>query len=286
MPIIGSMHCFMNSETFFKTPRPIRARWPSKEETRMHRFGLRAPLLALAAASRDLRGHARRHGEREIASHHHHLLADDERPGDRDAEEPRQPVRGVAPRHQDRHGDRAVRSARPEVHDRRAGGPGARRHARRHRPRRAGLGGPGPAHRPDLDDLGEPTRPTSSRRHSRAPSTTGRSTRVPQTVDALALFYNKALFKAKGLTTPPTTLAQLAAVLPEVRRRQGHRPPRRLLLDRALDLGLRRRPRRHGEEADPDRARSSRSPAGARTTRSSRTSARSRTRTSRTTTAT
>jgi arabinogalactan oligomer/maltooligosaccharide transport system substrate-binding protein len=32
---------------------------------------------------------------------------------------------------------------------------------------------------------------------------------VPQVVDALALFYNKSLFKAKGLTTPPKTLAQL-----------------------------------------------------------------------------
>ena len=45
---------------------------------------------------------------------------------------------------------------------------------------------------------------------------------VPQTVDALALYYNKALFKAKGLTTPPKTLAQLVHVLPEVRQRQGH----------------------------------------------------------------
>ena len=32
---------------------------------------------------------------------------------------------------------------------------------------------------------------------------------VPQTVDALGLYYNKALFKAKGLTAPPKTLAQL-----------------------------------------------------------------------------
>ncbi len=32
---------------------------------------------------------------------------------------------------------------------------------------------------------------------------------IPQTVDALGLYYNKALFKAKGLTAPPTTLAQL-----------------------------------------------------------------------------
>jgi arabinogalactan oligomer/maltooligosaccharide transport system substrate-binding protein len=32
---------------------------------------------------------------------------------------------------------------------------------------------------------------------------------VPQTVDALALFYNRSLFKSKGLTTPPKTLAQL-----------------------------------------------------------------------------
>jgi len=37
----------------------------------------------------------------------------------------------------------------------------------------------------------------------------GKAYAVPQTVDALALFYNKALFKAKGLTTPPKTLAQL-----------------------------------------------------------------------------
>ena len=65
----------------------------------------------------------------------------------------------------------------------------------------------------------------------------GKAYAVPQTVDALALFYNKALFKAAGLTTPPATLAQLDAVLPEVRRRQGHRASRRLLLDPALDLG-------------------------------------------------
>ena len=32
---------------------------------------------------------------------------------------------------------------------------------------------------------------------------------VPQTVDALALYYNKALFKAKGIKQPPATLAQL-----------------------------------------------------------------------------
>jgi arabinogalactan oligomer/maltooligosaccharide transport system substrate-binding protein len=32
---------------------------------------------------------------------------------------------------------------------------------------------------------------------------------IPQTVDALALFYNKKLLKAKGLTKPPATLAQL-----------------------------------------------------------------------------
>ncbi len=37
----------------------------------------------------------------------------------------------------------------------------------------------------------------------------GKAYAVPQTVDALALFYNKSLFKAKGLTTPPKTLAQL-----------------------------------------------------------------------------
>jgi arabinogalactan oligomer/maltooligosaccharide transport system substrate-binding protein len=32
---------------------------------------------------------------------------------------------------------------------------------------------------------------------------------IPQTVDALGLYYNKALFKAKGIKTPPATLAQL-----------------------------------------------------------------------------
>jgi arabinogalactan oligomer/maltooligosaccharide transport system substrate-binding protein len=32
---------------------------------------------------------------------------------------------------------------------------------------------------------------------------------VPQTVDALALYYNKALFKSKGVKQPPATLAQL-----------------------------------------------------------------------------
>lgn len=32
---------------------------------------------------------------------------------------------------------------------------------------------------------------------------------VPQTVDALALYYNKALFKAKGIKKPPATLAEL-----------------------------------------------------------------------------
>ena len=32
---------------------------------------------------------------------------------------------------------------------------------------------------------------------------------IPQTVDALALFYNKKMFAAKGLKSPPTTLAQL-----------------------------------------------------------------------------
>jgi arabinogalactan oligomer/maltooligosaccharide transport system substrate-binding protein len=35
---------------------------------------------------------------------------------------------------------------------------------------------------------------------------------VPQTVDALALYYNKALFKQAGVKSPPTTLAQLASV--------------------------------------------------------------------------
>lgn len=37
----------------------------------------------------------------------------------------------------------------------------------------------------------------------------GKAYSVPQTVDALGLYYNKALFKAKGLTAPPKTLAQL-----------------------------------------------------------------------------
>ncbi len=37
----------------------------------------------------------------------------------------------------------------------------------------------------------------------------GKAYAVPQTVDALALFYNKKLLKAKGLTKPPATLAQL-----------------------------------------------------------------------------
>ena len=34
---------------------------------------------------------------------------------------------------------------------------------------------------------------------------------VPQTVDALALYYNKTLFKQAGIKTPPATLAQLAS---------------------------------------------------------------------------
>jgi arabinogalactan oligomer / maltooligosaccharide transport system substrate-binding protein len=38
----------------------------------------------------------------------------------------------------------------------------------------------------------------------------GKAYAVPQTVDALALFYNKSMLKAKGLTKPPATLAQLA----------------------------------------------------------------------------
>jgi len=37
----------------------------------------------------------------------------------------------------------------------------------------------------------------------------GKAYAVPQTVDALALFYNKSMFKAKGLKSPPTTLAEL-----------------------------------------------------------------------------
>jgi arabinogalactan oligomer/maltooligosaccharide transport system substrate-binding protein len=37
----------------------------------------------------------------------------------------------------------------------------------------------------------------------------GKAYAVPQTVDALALFYNKSMFKAKGLSRPPATLAQL-----------------------------------------------------------------------------
>jgi arabinogalactan oligomer/maltooligosaccharide transport system substrate-binding protein len=37
----------------------------------------------------------------------------------------------------------------------------------------------------------------------------GKAWAVPQTVDALALFYNKKLFAAKGIKNPPTTLPQL-----------------------------------------------------------------------------
>jgi arabinogalactan oligomer / maltooligosaccharide transport system substrate-binding protein len=37
----------------------------------------------------------------------------------------------------------------------------------------------------------------------------GKAYAVPQTVDALALFYNKSMLKAKGLTRPPKTLAEL-----------------------------------------------------------------------------
>jgi arabinogalactan oligomer/maltooligosaccharide transport system substrate-binding protein len=37
----------------------------------------------------------------------------------------------------------------------------------------------------------------------------GKAYAVPQTVDALALFYNKKMLKAKGLTAPPKTMAQL-----------------------------------------------------------------------------
>lgn len=37
----------------------------------------------------------------------------------------------------------------------------------------------------------------------------GKAYAVPQTVDALALFYNKSMLKAKGLTRPPATLAEL-----------------------------------------------------------------------------
>jgi arabinogalactan oligomer/maltooligosaccharide transport system substrate-binding protein len=37
----------------------------------------------------------------------------------------------------------------------------------------------------------------------------GKAYAVPQTVDALALFYNKRLFSAKGLKRPPSTLAEL-----------------------------------------------------------------------------
>jgi arabinogalactan oligomer/maltooligosaccharide transport system substrate-binding protein len=38
----------------------------------------------------------------------------------------------------------------------------------------------------------------------------GKAYAVPQTVDALALFYNRSMFKSAGLKTPPKTLAQLA----------------------------------------------------------------------------
>lgn len=40
----------------------------------------------------------------------------------------------------------------------------------------------------------------------------GKAWAVPQTVDALALFYNKKLFAAKGIKSPPTSLAQLQQV--------------------------------------------------------------------------
>jgi arabinogalactan oligomer/maltooligosaccharide transport system substrate-binding protein len=39
----------------------------------------------------------------------------------------------------------------------------------------------------------------------------GKAYAVPQTVDALALFYNRTLLKAKGLTAPPKTMAQLVS---------------------------------------------------------------------------
>jgi arabinogalactan oligomer/maltooligosaccharide transport system substrate-binding protein len=40
----------------------------------------------------------------------------------------------------------------------------------------------------------------------------GKAWAVPQTVDALALFWNKKLFAAKGIKSPPTTLSQLLDV--------------------------------------------------------------------------
>ena len=188
------------------------ARRPSRRRPPNASLRPRASLLALASQPRHRRARSgqRRLPERRPRSRltFWQTMNDQET---RDAKDPRRPVRGVAPRHQDRHGHRAVRSARPEVHDRRAGGPGARHHAGRHRPRRPGLGGAGPAHRPDVDGLGRRQGRLRPGGASRAREYNGKIYAVPQTVDALALFYNKTLFKQAGLTKPPATLAQLQA---------------------------------------------------------------------------
>jgi arabinogalactan oligomer/maltooligosaccharide transport system substrate-binding protein len=49
----------------------------------------------------------------------------------------------------------------------------------------------------------------------------GKAYAVPQTVDALALFYNKSLFKAKGLKAPPKTLAQLVTYCQKLGNQKG-----------------------------------------------------------------
>ena len=219
-------HRFMFLKLFSSRLRPFfQARKPSKEETKMHRIGLRASLLALAAAAAIAAATACRDRERAIPSHHHHLLADDERPGDGDVEEPRQPVRGLASRHQDRHGHRAVRSALPEVHDRSPGGPGSRRHARRHRAGRAGLGGPGPAHRPDADDL------RSRQGGLRPGGLQGRAVQreglrgAADRRRARALLQQGAV-QGEGPHDPAEDARAARDVLPEVRQQQGHRAPR------------------------------------------------------------
>ena len=51
---------------------------------------------------------------------------------------------------------------------------------------------------------------------------------VPQTVDALALYYNKALFKAGRHQEPARHAGPARSRLPEVRRRQGNLPERRM----------------------------------------------------------
>ena len=128
----------------------------------------------------------------------HHVLEHDERPGDRDVQDPRSPVRGGEPRHQGRHRPGAVRPARPEVHDRRPGRPGPGHHARRHRPT-----SPGWAAQGLLTDL--TSKVSAADKADFVPAAFGRTTttrarsgpcRRPSTRSTL--FYNKALFKQAG----------------------------------------------------------------------------------------